>query len=266
MTKKPRRGDKLEIKARDYRDLIYMLQEYRTRSSVYGSGGYPTAPTVRRGFNATGSGVSIGEVLGIESLAAVDTSWTDVQKTAPQFKFRTPTSDDVDNSNLAIALSPALDGGMVVVATAGMVYAGVDVLDAGHSFATAEAASTQLISSDSGPFRIVDAESGTGVKAACVAFQVGAGSTGIIPLTLVLASPSGSGGGVGTEASWLYDVTHAVTGETLGEDIDPTDSPHKHTRPPEGKLISATTGIGYYDSVGTFTILRVFEFPDPSEC
>lgn len=75
----------------------------------------------------------------------------------------------------------------------------------------------------------------------------------LIPLTFAQ-----TGGEDVCPAEWTYTVTHSITDEELGTEIDPTASPHRHTRP-QRSLIPATAGLGYYDAEGTFIILRAYE-------
>ena len=59
-----------------------------------------------------------------------------------------------------------------------------------------------------------------------------------------------AGGEEGDEknaTTWRYNVTHALTGESLADDIDPTASPHQWKRPGIGKMTAATFGYAHYD-------------------
>jgi hypothetical protein len=74
--------------------------------------------------------------------------------------------------------------------------------------------------------------------------------SGLFPLTFYQ-----TGGEDVCPAEWTYTVSHAITGEELGTDVDPTEAPHEWRRGPLYPIDPATAGVAYFNESGELVIL-----------
>jgi len=58
-----------------------------------------------------------------------------------------------------------------------------------------------------------------------------------------------------------YDVTDALTGDSLASGVDPTASPHLHQRPSAGSIIPAKSGLAYYKPTRRWSGFRLRSGP-----
>lgn len=77
--------------------------------------------------------------------------------------------------------------------------------------------------------------------------RIGGGGMSLV-FPIKLKKTGGEDGTDEKKTSWTYSVTHATTDEELGEEIDPTASPHQWKRPSIGKMTPATFGYAHYNT------------------
>ena len=87
---------------------------------------------------------------------------------------------------------------------------------------------------------------------------------GVFPV--VLTQTSGSQGTAEEPASWVYDVTDALTGVGLLEDADPTADPHQWRRPNIGWMRKATFGYAHYNLTDQLIIGWTNEVVEQEAC
>ena len=77
----------------------------------------------------------------------------------------------------------------------------------------------------------------------CYAIKLPAGSGAAVFLDL--DENGGNQANALNKATWVYNVTDAITGDTLGSNVDPTAPPHRYVRW-HVQMEPATSGIGFY--------------------
>ncbi|HEV58126.1 MAG TPA: hypothetical protein ENN87_11655 [Phycisphaerales bacterium] len=73
-------------------------------------------------------------------------------------------------------------------------------------------------------------------------------------MAVVLVQTGGSSGDGGNQCSWTYTVKDAASGNVMGENVNPTQSPHKWRRPATGSMLAANYGYANLAENGVFTI------------
>jgi len=117
------------------------------------------------------------EVLAIEGIIISPAQNLPEFQRAPAFACGLPAAD---SAKLVILVEPVRSGRLGRALIQGVSAVQVDMQDAGHEFADpTDADATKLTSADSGAFRILYVETGTGTKWAAVQWPVG-GATGTI--------------------------------------------------------------------------------------
>ncbi len=169
MAKAPRRGDRLQIRASEYSDLLQMRDEWLREkgggSSLRSRFG---DPNVRSVLNDTGADLAKGEIIAQVSTV----NWEPTKSFLPLKGDVTNSSTETD-VNYGIALEPIRDGRSGPVAFGGVHWAKVDFQTTGtETFAKPVSGATALDSdATSGPFKILERTGATtGVQFALVRF------------------------------------------------------------------------------------------------
>jgi len=106
-------------------------------------------------------------------------------------------------------------------------------------------------------------------------FDVGAGATaisstpqyvavGMFPVKLV--KTSGAQGTSTAAATWKYDITDRLSGDSLLKDTDPTAAPHEFRRPSIGYMTEATAGMAYRNESDEVVVLWINEVAEQDVC
>ena len=82
--------------------------------------------------------------------------------------------------------------------------------------------------------------------------------SGMIPLDVVAATSPGSQGTSTTKATWAYDFTESISGDSFRTGLDPTTGVHKWVRH-VGQIEQADFGMGYNDATDGNVVVWVNE-------
>jgi len=125
----------------------------------------------------------------------------------------------------------------------------------------ADGSTSNLKAGDKGAATILWREPGDGLRWAIVRLGGFGEAAALFPVTLAV-----TGGGQGSaliEASWTYDIAHALTDEQLAQGVDPTALPNNWVRPEVGLVTPATFGMAYFDGIGGLVLGWINETPQP---
>lgn len=248
--KKPIKGDPLKVRAVDYRDLLSMVEEWRSGRNTGGTKA-KKSPEELYGWNRSGQDLSVGSVVEYDLAAWNETDFDDV-KIQQHWSFVLPTLAGIEEGRIGIVTSAMPDDRAGTVAIVGLSYALLNVADAGHKYASPAAASERLLTAETGDFRIVKklgtGTAGTGfVLLGCCGDSTGGGggddslvfaqapSGGIPARTLAtpgsaicklleIATTAGTGYSIGdlintgvdvTVENWAFDIAAAAGDRVL---------------------------------------------------
>jgi hypothetical protein len=163
-----------------------------------------------------------------------------------------------------ILLDPVAAGQLGRAVVAGICQVKLDVSggDSGPRFAEIKDGVTGNLKAETcGSAVVLWHEGGTGVQWAVVRL-------GNLPILFPvgLAQSGGSQGDDKKAASWTYNVTDALSGETLAEGVDPTSAPHGWKRPSLGWMTQATFGYAHYNGNGDLVLGWINEMVDQEPC
>jgi hypothetical protein len=195
--------------------------------------------------NESGYPLEQFEVLGIDGPVFHPRNQPDAFQQTPVLRGVVPNKDH--KGKFVVLQEAAAPGSVVRACLSGLTVARVYVEDNNQPKAcdVEEGYTYDLTGGGSGGASILWIENGTGAKWALI--RIGYGDTSILfPITL--SKSGGEEGDEKTATSWRYNVTHALTKETLAEDVNPTASPHQWRRPGIGKMTQATFGYAHFNS------------------
>ena len=242
--RKVKSGDPLVISAAAYNAMldaaIANMRSSSKPSQVRGEQGLHVL--VR---NETGYPLEQFEVLGIEGPAFHPRNQPDAFQQTPVLRGVVPK--DQHKGKFVVVQEPAAPGCVVRACVSGMTVARVYVENASSQPKACdieEGYTYDLTAGSTGGASILWIEGGTGPKWALI--RIGHGDVATL-FPVVLKKSSGEDGDEKTATTWRYDVSHALTEESLVKDIDPTAKPHQWRRPAIGKMTQATFGYAHYD-------------------
>lgn len=210
MLRRVYRGDKLQITADEFNTHQAAADDYLRRLNASGGQGGPALP----GFdglvlvkNDTAGTIPRFGVLALTGIVIPPGDNLELFQSRPAFTGGLPADD---STKLVIAQAPIPSQAMAMAMIAGMSVVQVNMTDGTHGYAKpTENDPTKLTSSDSGPFRILYAESGTGTKWAAVLFPTAVGGESEARAARVVS---------GTGAT--YTCTLVSTGATISVSVD----------------------------------------------
>lgn len=265
--RKVKPGDPLAIPAATFNTFVDSARDYLQRR--HNQGGQAT-PSGRHNCiihvrNDSGADRERYEVLGIDSPIFDPASDEEAFKNTPALSGVTPAEDD-HAGKFIVLLEPVAAGELALAVAAGAVPVRVDVPDEDYPYRLAEVtdgSAVNLTAAKRGSAAILWREGGTGVQWALVRL-------GILPDPAVfpvdLAQYGGEQGDDQNPATWTYDVTDPVSGETLASAADPVAAPHKWQRPSVGFIIPATFGYAHWDADGELVLGWINEVADQEPC
>jgi hypothetical protein len=176
----------------------------------------------------------------------------------------TPTTSHA--GRFIILFEPLASGTIGLAWVAGVCLVRVNVPDEDYPYHLAEVtdgSATNLTAVKTGSAAILWREGGTGVQWALVRL-------GILPAVSIfpvnLTQVGGSQGSNQAPATWTYDVTDTVDGETLAGAADPVATPHRWRRPSVGYIIPATFGYAHWNTNGQLVLGWINEVADQQAC
>ena len=243
--RKVKSGDPLVIPATAYNAMldaaIANMRSSSKPSQVRGEQGLHVL--VR---NETGYPLEQFEVLGIEGPAFHPRNEPDAFQQTPVLRGVVPK--DQHKGKFVVVQEPAAPGCVVRACVSGMTVARVYVESSSSQPKACdieEGYTYDLTAGSTGGASILWIEGGTGAKWALI--RIGHGDVSTL-FPVVLKKSSGEEGDEKKATTWRYDVSHALTDESLVKDIDPTAKPHQWRRPAIGKMTQATFGYAHYDN------------------
>ncbi|MGD9692395.1 MAG: hypothetical protein AB7G17_13240 [Phycisphaerales bacterium] len=174
----------------------------------------------------------------------------------------TPSEED-HLGKFVIALEPIPVGAIGMACGAGLCAARIEFPeDDGRERRVADIAdgvTAHLKAGDEGAATILWREPGTaaGVKWAIVRLGGFGQAASIFPVALALAG--GQQGSALIRASWVYDVTDAISGEELALGVSPIAAPHRWNRPATGPVSPATFGLARLNTDNDLELLWINE-------
>jgi len=265
--KKVKPGDPLTIPAATFNTFVDSARDYLQRRHGQGqqatpSGRHNCTIPIR---NDSGADRERYEVLGIDSPIFDPASDEEAFKNTPALSAVTPAEDD-HAGKFVVLLEPVAAGEIALGIAAGAVPVRLDVPDEDYPYRLAEVtdgSAANLTAVKVGSAAILWREGGTGVQWALVRL-------GILPAPWVfpvdLTQYGGDQGDDQNPATWTYDVTAPVSGETLASAADPVAAPHKWQRPSVGFIIPATFGYAHWDPDGELVLGWINEVADQEPC
>jgi len=250
--RKVQAGQKLVIPAAAYNAFIDAAVDYRRRTAHIGQKAEPSQrqASIVLVRNDSGGDLNRLAVLGIDSPVIDPADNEDEFKNRVALVGVTP-DENTHEGKFVVLAEPIASGKIGRAYAAGVCPVKVDVPDEDHEYPFAEIAdgvADSLKATHYGSAAILWREGGTGVQWAVV--RLGKlMPMHVFPVDLTLVG--GSQGDEANPATWTYDVTDVVTGDTLATAVDPTASPHKWQRPSIGWMIPATFGYAHYQPDGS---------------
>jgi hypothetical protein len=248
--RKVKSGDPLVIPAAAYNAMldaaIANMRSQGKPSQVRGEQGLHVL--VR---NETGYPLEQFEILGIEGPAFHPRNEPDAFQQTPVLRGVTPM--ERHKGKFVVVQEPAAPGCVVRACISGLTVARVYVEESedGHGYTEPKACNIEegytydFTAGSTGGASILWIEYGTGPKWALIRIGHGDVST-LFPVEL--KKSSGEEGDEKKTTTWRYDVTHALTDESLENDVDPTKSPHQWKRPAIGRMTQATFGYAHFNT------------------
>jgi len=263
--KKVARGQPLRIPAAAYNAFIDAAVDYRNRT-VGMEGEYKQHDT-KTGIvyvrNNAGGDLEQFAVVGLDGLVIGP------DDNDREFRHRVvmkgvKPDEDKHRSKFGILVEPVASGKLGRAVVAGLCQVKLNVPDEENEprFAEIEDSVTgNLKAATYGSAVILWREGGTGVQWAVVRL-------GNLPILfpVKLEQYGGEQGDDENPATWTYDVTDPVSGETLASAVDPVASPHKWQRPSVGYIIPATFGYAHWDADGELVLGWINEVADQEAC
>ncbi len=263
--KKVARGTPLRIPAAAYNAFIDAAADYRNRT-VGMEGEYKQHDT-KTGIvyvrNNAGGDLEQFAVVGLDGLVIGP------DDNDREFRHRVvmkgvKPDEDKHRSKFGILVEPVASGKLGRAVVAGLCQVKLNVPDEENEprFAEIEDSVTgNLKAATYGSAVILWREGGTGVQWAVVRL-------GNLPILfpVKLEQYGGEQGDDENPATWTYDVTDPVSGETLASAVDPVASPHKWQRPSVGYIIPATFGYAHWDADGELVLGWINEVADQEAC
>jgi len=202
--------------------------------------------------NESGYPLEQFEILGIDGPVFHPRNQPDAFQQTPVLRGVVPR--ERHKGKFVVVQEPASPGGVVRACVSGLTVARVYVENAlsqpkacdikeGHTY--------DFTAGTTGGASILWIEGGTGPKWALIRIGHGDVST-LFPVNLKISG--GEQGDEKTATTWRYDVSHAITGESLKNDINPTQSPHQWRRPSIGRITQATFGYAHFDNDGQLVV------------
>jgi hypothetical protein len=265
--KKVKPGDPLVIPAATFNTFIDSARDFLARQHQQAQAGTPSGRhncivLVR---NDSGADRERFDVLGISGPVFDPASDEEAFKNYPAMTGVTPAEDD-HQGKFVILIEPVLAGKLARAVAAGVVPARVDVPDEDYPYRLADVtdgSAANLTAAKVGSAAILWREGGTGVQWALLRLG-NLPQPGVFPVDL--AQYGGEQGDDQNPATWTYDVTDPVSGETLASGVDPVASPHKWQRPSVGYIIPATFGYAHWDADGELVLGWINEVADQEAC
>jgi len=241
--RKVKSGDPLVIPAAAYNAMldaaIANMRSQSKPSQVRGDQGVHVL--VR---NETGYPLEQFEVLGIDGPAFHPRNQPDAFQQTPVLRGVVPK--EKHKGKFVVVQEPAAPGSVVRACVSGLTVARVYAEDLQPKACDIEEGYTyDLTGGSSGGASVLWIEEGTGEKWALIRIGHGDVST-LFPVEL--KKSGGEEGDEKTATTWRYDVTHALTDESLKNDVDPTKSPHQWKRPVIGRMTQATFGYAHFNT------------------
>jgi len=266
--KKVKPGDPLAIPAATFNTFVDAARDFLSRQhqqSQSGTPGRQYRPGVILVRNDSGADRERFDVLGVDAPVFDPASDEEAFKNYPAMTGVTPAEDD-HQGKFVILLEPVVAGKLARAVVSGAVPARVDVPDEDYPYRLAEitdGSAANLTAVKIGSAAILWREGGTGVQWAMVRL-------GNLPeptlFPVDLAQYGGDQGDDQNPATWTYDVTDPVSGETLASAVDPVAAPHKWQRPSVGFIIPATFGYAHWDADGELVLGWINEVADQEAC
>lgn len=262
--KKVKPGDSLAIPAATFNTFVDAARDFLSRQHQQNQSGTPGRqyrPGVILVRNDSGADRERFDVLGIDGPVFDPASDEDAFKNYPAITGVTPAEDD-HQGKFVILLEPIVAGKLARAVAAGVVPARVDVPDEDYPYRLAEitdGSAANLTAVKIGSAAILWREGGTGVQWALVRL-------GNLPEPTLFPVDLAQYGGDQNPATWTYDVTDPVSGETLASAVDPVAAPHKWQRPSVGFMIPATFGYAHWDTDGELVLGWINEVADQEAC
>ena len=195
-------------------------------------------------LNETGYPLEQFEILGIEGPAFHPRNQPDAFQQTPVLRGVVPR--EKHKGKFVVIQEPAAPGNVVRACVSGLTVARVYTEDSQPKACDIEEGYTyDFTGGSTGGASVLWIEEGAGEKWALIRIGHGDVST-LFPVEL--KKSGGDEGDEKTATTWRYDVTHALTDESLAEDVDPTKSPHQWKRPSIGRMTQATFGYAYFDN------------------
>ncbi len=265
--KKVKPGDPLVIPAATFNTFVDAARDYLQRRHCQSQQGTPSGRhnCIIHVRNDSGADRERYEVLGIDSPIFDPAGDEEAFMNTPAVSGVTPAEED-HAGKFVVLLEPVAVGELALAVAAGAVPVRVDVPDEDYPYRLAEVtdgSASHLTAAKNGSAVILWREGGTGVQWALVRL-------GNLPQSAVfpvdLAQYGGSQGDDQNPATWTYDVTDPLTGQTLASGVDPTAAPHKWQRPSVGYVIPATFGYAHWDADGQPVLGWINEVADQEAC
>ena len=240
--RKVKSGDPLVIPAAAYNAMldaaIANMRSQGKPSQVRGEQGLHVL--VR---NETGYPLEQFEILGIDGPVFHPRNQPDAFQQTPVLRGVVPK--EKHKGKFVVVQEPATPGSVVRACVSGLTVARVYTEESQPKACDIEEGYTyDFTGGSTGGASVLWIEEGTGEKWALIRIGHGDVST-LFPVEL--KKSGGEEGDEKTATTWRYDVTHAMTDESLKKDVDPTKSPHQWKRPAIGRMTQATFGYAHFN-------------------
>jgi hypothetical protein len=193
-------------------------------------------------LNETGYPLEQFEILGIEGPVFHPRNQPDAFQQTPVLRGVVP--GERHKGKFVVVQEPVAPGSVARACISGLTVARVYVEgnDQPKACDIETGVTYDFTGGSSGGASVLWIEGGTGERWALIRIGHGDVST-LFPVTL--KKSGGEEGDEKTATTWRYDVSHALTDESLAKDVDPTKSPHQWKRPSIGKITQATFGYAH---------------------
>lgn|GEM_PF-1125223 len=175
---------------------------------------------------------------------------------------RAPTEED-HLGRFVIALEPIPAGAVGMACGGGLCAVRVEFPeDDGRErrFADiADGVTANLKAGDQGAATILWREPGASAGVRWAIVRLGGFGQAPTVFPVALAMSGGQQGSALIQASWVYDVTDAVSGEELALGVNPTAAPHRWRRPATGPVSPATFGLARLNDDNDLELLWINE-------
>ncbi|MCL2646106.1 MAG: hypothetical protein FWD61_03760 [Phycisphaerales bacterium] len=265
--KKVQSGDKLRMPAAAYNAFIDTARDFQARQR--GISSTPQAATRSSGIvlvrNDSSEDLTRYSVLGVDKPIIGPKDKLDSFKNCVAVVGVKPTKDD-HVGKFVVLLEPLKRKAIGMAYGAGMCPVKIDVPDEKIEYPYADIAdgkTANLKAKHYGAATILWREGGTGVQWALV--RLGSPMKAQV-FPVKLKQVYGEQGDEKKPATWTYDVSDAITDDTLAEGVNPTSSPHQWKRPSVGYMIKATFGYASYDKDDKLVLGWINEQVEQASC